>query len=158
MVQTKDRMAKLIIEDGHGESHYKQALRKVWVQMSDLAGELREYLTIWAINTIIGVTKDMDMKFTHEDDRARFQVLVLDPSLIPHSIDVVIGEFIHELHFRVERGEMTNPTPIDMYDDTMEERDEEGPGHGSNPKPSHQDQPAPRSRNQNNSVREICGG
>jgi hypothetical protein len=61
------------------------------------------------------------MKFTREYDKACFQVLVLDPSLIPHSIDVVIGEFIHELHFWVELGEMTNPTPIDMDDDTMEE-------------------------------------
>jgi hypothetical protein len=67
--------------------------------------------------------------------------------LIPHSIDVVIGEFIHELHFRVERGEMMNPAPIDMDDDTMEERDVEGLGHGSNPKPSQQDQPALGSSN-----------
>jgi hypothetical protein len=123
-----------------------------------LSGELREYLTIWAIGTIIGVTKDVDMKFTHEYDRAHFQVLVLNPSLIPHSIDVVIGEFIHELHFRVERGEMTNPTPIDMDDDTMEERNEEGPGHKSNPKPSQQDQPAPGSSNQNNSARNYVAG
>jgi hypothetical protein len=28
---------------------------------------------------IIGVTKDMDMKFTREYDMARFQVLGLDP-------------------------------------------------------------------------------
>jgi hypothetical protein len=123
-----------------------------------LSGELREYLTIWAIGTIIGVMKDVDMKFTREYDKAHFQVLVLDPSLIPHSIDVVIGEFIHELHFRVERGEMTNPTPIDMDDDTMEEQNEEGPGHGSNPKPSQQDQPAPGSSNQNNSARNSVAG
>jgi hypothetical protein len=34
MVQTKDRMAKMIIEEGNGESHYKQALFKMWVHMS----------------------------------------------------------------------------------------------------------------------------
>jgi hypothetical protein len=101
--------------------------------MSGLLEELREYLTIWAIDTILGATKDVDMKFTHEYDRARLQVLFLDPSLIPHSIDVVI-EFIYELHFRVERDEMTHPTPIDMDDDTMEEREEEGSGCGNIPK------------------------
>jgi hypothetical protein len=99
MVQTKDKLAKMVIEEGNGGSHFKQALCNVWVQMTGLPGELREYLTIWGIGTIIGVTKDVDMKFTCEFDRARFQVLVLDPSLIPHSIDVVIGEYIHELHF-----------------------------------------------------------
>jgi hypothetical protein len=79
-----------------------------------LLSELREYLTIWAIGTILGVTKDDDMKFTREYERAQLQVLVLDPSLIPQSIDVVIGEFIYELHFCVERMEMTHPVPIDM--------------------------------------------
>jgi hypothetical protein len=50
--------------------------------MMGLLGELREYLTIWAIGTIIGVTKYVDMKFTRDFDRARFLVLVLDPFLI----------------------------------------------------------------------------
>jgi hypothetical protein len=103
MVQTKDKQAKMVIEEGKGGSHFKQALQKVWVQMTSLPEELREYLTIWTIGTIIGVAKDVDMKFTREFDRARFQVLVLDPTLIPHSIGVVIGEYIHELHFWVER-------------------------------------------------------
>jgi hypothetical protein len=61
MVQTKDRLVKMIIEEGNGGSHYKQALRRVWVQMTGLPGELREYLTIWAIGTILGVTEDVDM-------------------------------------------------------------------------------------------------
>jgi hypothetical protein len=30
--------------------------------MIGLPGELREYLTIWAIGSILGVTKDVDMK------------------------------------------------------------------------------------------------
>jgi hypothetical protein len=101
------------------------------VQMTGLPRELREYLTIWAIGTILGVTKDVDMKFTREYERARLQVLVLDPSLIPQSIDVVIGEFIYELHFRVERAEMIHPIPIDMEDDAMDDREEEGEGHGN---------------------------
>jgi hypothetical protein len=33
--------------------------------------------------TILGVTKEVDMKFTRSMDRPRFQVLVLDPDLIP---------------------------------------------------------------------------
>jgi hypothetical protein len=124
VVQTKDRMAKMIIEEGSGGSHYKQALRQVWVLMMGLPGELWEYLTIWAIGTILGVTKDVDMKFTRDFERAQFQVLVLDPSLIPNSIDVVIGEFIYELHFRVEQFEMAEPVLIDMEDDMMEDQED----------------------------------
>jgi hypothetical protein len=139
-VQTKDMMAKMIIEEGNGGSHFKQELHRVWVQMMGLPGELWEYLTIWAIGTILGVTKDVDMKFTREYERARLQVLVLDPSLIPQSIDVVIGEFIYELHFRVERAEMTHPIPIDMEDDAMDDREEEGEGGGNSSKSMQQDQ------------------
>jgi RNA-binding protein YlmH len=87
--------------------------------MMGLPGELREYLTIWAIGTILGVTKDVDLKFTHEYERARVQVLILDPSLIPQSVDVVIYEFIYELHFRVECEDMAQHVPVDMEDDTI---------------------------------------
>jgi hypothetical protein len=125
VVQTKDKMAKMMIEESSGGSHYKQALCRVWVQMTGLPGELREYLTIWAIGTIRGVMKDVDMKFTREFERACFNVLVLDPSLIPQSVDVVIGEFIYELHFWVERDDMGQPAPIDMDDETMEEQDDD---------------------------------
>jgi hypothetical protein len=46
MVQTKDKHAKMIIEEGKGDSHLNHALQKVWVQIMGLLGELREYLTI----------------------------------------------------------------------------------------------------------------
>jgi hypothetical protein len=72
ILQTKDKQSKLSIEECSGGSHFKQALRKVWVQMMGLLGELREFLTIWAIGTILGVTKDVDMKFMQEYERARF--------------------------------------------------------------------------------------
>jgi hypothetical protein len=152
-VQTKDMLAKMVIEEGNGRSHFKQALRKVWVQMSGPPEELSEYLTIWAIGTIIGVTKDVDMKFTHEFDRSHFQVLVLDPSLIPHSIDVMIGEYIYEVHFWVERDDMIHPIPIDMDDDTMDDREEEGNGGGNDLKQVQQDQQTPR----NNSTTPLQG-
>jgi hypothetical protein len=33
MVQTKGKLVKMVIEEGNGESYFKQALRKVWVQI-----------------------------------------------------------------------------------------------------------------------------
>jgi hypothetical protein len=88
---------------------------------------------------------------TCEFNRARFQVLVLDPNLIPHSIDVVIGEFIYELHFRVEREELAQPIPIDMDDDMMEEREDEGTRCANDPKLMHQD-PSHRESTRNSSA------
>jgi hypothetical protein len=103
-MQSKDRKAIMLIEEGAGGSFYKQALKQVWVQMTGLPEELRDYPIIWAIGTILGVTKEVDMKFTRIMDIPRFQVLVIDPDLIAESVDVVIGDFIYELHFKVELG------------------------------------------------------
>jgi hypothetical protein len=61
MVQTKDRETKLVIEELGGGNNIKQAMRKVWIQMTKLPSELRDFLTIWAICTILGVIKDVDM-------------------------------------------------------------------------------------------------
>jgi hypothetical protein len=78
-VESKDRKSVMIIEEGAGGSFFKQALKRVWVQMTGLLEELRDYPTIWAIGTILGVTKEVDMKFTRLLDRPRFQVLVSRP-------------------------------------------------------------------------------
>jgi hypothetical protein len=120
-LQTKDRKAKLVIEELRGGSSIKQVMKKVWVQMTKLPSELRDYLTIWAIGTILGVTKDVDMIFTRQYNRPRMQVLMLDPTLIPTLVDVVIGDNVYELHFRVEpEGMQDVPKPLDMEDDSDE--------------------------------------
>jgi hypothetical protein len=55
--------ATMTIEELDGGSNVKQVMRKVWVQMSRLPSELRDFLTIWAVGTILRVTKDVDMIF-----------------------------------------------------------------------------------------------
>jgi hypothetical protein len=56
MVHTTDQKASMIIEELQGGGSVKQVMRKVWVQMSRLPSELRDFLTIWALGTILGVT------------------------------------------------------------------------------------------------------
>jgi hypothetical protein len=86
--------------------------------MSRLPAELRDFLTIWTVDTILDVTKDVDMRFRRQYNRSRMQVLVLDPSLIPILVDVVIGDNVYELHFKVEPEEMhDNLKPLEMEDD-----------------------------------------
>jgi hypothetical protein len=117
----------MVIEEGDGSIKFKQAMRKIWVQMAGLPYELRYFPTIWAIGTILGVTKDVDKGFTRNFDRARLQVLVLNPELIPLSVDVVIGDYIYELHFRVEPEDGQDmPTPMDMDDDDGNHRADDG--------------------------------
>jgi hypothetical protein len=79
--------------------------------------------------------------------------MVLDPSLIPHSIDVAIGEYIYELHFRVEHEEMMNPAPIDMVADVLDNREEDGAKRNNNLKPMQQDHSAQKEGKQNSHYR-----
>jgi hypothetical protein len=126
-MQTKDRKVVMVIEEGAGGSIFKQALRRVWVQMTSLPEELQDFPTIWAIGNILEVTKDVDMKFTRNFDRPRFQVLVLDPALILHSVDVVIGDYIYELHFKVEpENSQDNIEPLNMDDTKGKDGEDEG--------------------------------
>jgi hypothetical protein len=121
MVHTKDRKAVMIIEELEGGGNVKQVMRKIWVQMTRMTSELRDFLTIWVVGTILGVTKDVDMIFTRQYNRARLQVLVLDLALIPTLVDVVIGDNVYELCFKVEPDEMRdNPGLLDMEDDNSD--------------------------------------
>jgi hypothetical protein len=125
-VQSKGHKVVMIMEEGAGGSFFKQALNGVWVQMFLFPEELRDYPTIWAIGTILGVTKEVDMKFMRALDRPKFQVMVLDPDLITHSVDVVIGDFIYELHFKVEEEGMKDNAVLLK----MDEKDDTGEGAG----------------------------
>lgn len=110
-------------------------LPRVWVQFAGLPSELCEFPFIWAVGTILGVSKDVDMIFTWQHGICRLQVLVVDPNLIPQFVNVVIGDYMDELRFQVEAGgDGTDQTPLPFdftekgdgdghQDDEMEEDD-----------------------------------
>jgi hypothetical protein len=126
-VQSKDRNAVMIIEEGAGGSFFKLALKHDFVQMTGLPEELSDYPIIWAISIILGVTKEVDMKFTSAMDRPRFQVLVLDSELIPYLVDIVKGDFVYEFHFKLEHDMMHDNVDLLIMDD-MEDKGGEGEG------------------------------
>jgi hypothetical protein len=45
-MQSKDNKADMIIEESAGGSFFKQALKRIWVQMTGLPEELRDYPTL----------------------------------------------------------------------------------------------------------------
>lgn len=78
-------------------------LPKVWVKVFGLRKKLREYLTLWAVGSLLGATQMVDMKTTRKNDFGRIFIAVLDPKIIPRNIDVVIGDHYFELRFEVEK-------------------------------------------------------
>jgi len=63
----------------------------------------------------------VDTKFSKKFGRSRMKVVVLDPSLIPDLVDVVIGDFVYELQFRVEENLQNGELQLIDMDSTMDD-------------------------------------
>jgi hypothetical protein len=64
VVHSKFQNTKLWIEERLVDNEVKYVLPKVWVQFTELPPHLRDFLIIWAVGSILGVSKDVDMVFT----------------------------------------------------------------------------------------------
>jgi len=120
-MDTKTVKGKIWFEKGAENDVFKYEIDKVWVQFRGLPKELREFPIIWAIGSILGVPRAMDTKFTKKNGRARLKVAVLNPDLIPDLVDVVIGDFVYELQFRVEKDMTDGESQVIDMDSTMDE-------------------------------------
>jgi hypothetical protein len=97
------------------DNEVKFVLPKVWIQFIGLPSHLRDFLIIWVVGSIMGVSKDVDMEFTRWHGISLMHVMVMNPNLIPHSVNTVIGEGLYELKFGVEmNGETGAPQSMDM--------------------------------------------
>jgi hypothetical protein len=115
VVQSKFDNAKMVIGERGPRDQAKYVMPKIWVQFTGLPDELRDFLVIWVVGSILGITKDVDMMFTRAHEVTRMQVIVLDSGLIPVSVDVAIGDNVYELKFKVEaQGSEGNVIPMDM--------------------------------------------
>ncbi|KAF8735683.1 hypothetical protein HU200_014448 [Digitaria exilis] len=134
-VLTHAKGITMTIEESAGGNVAKFALPRVWIKFTGLPKELREFVIILVVGSILGVTKAVDMKFTRLLDTCRLQVLVFDPNIIPQTVDVVIGDYLYELRFRVEQNvDGNNPEPMDM-DFGNEDKGGDTKGDGDNNAP-----------------------
>ena len=138
-VVAKCTVAKMDFETKSNPNVFKYEIPKVWVQFRGLPDDLLEFPIVWAVGSILGVTRKVDMKFVKAHEMGRIQVAVLDPGLVPDLVDIVIGDFVYELQFRVENSDSeSSPRPIDMdldFDpnsDAEEEKNKEEEGEKSN--------------------------
>jgi hypothetical protein len=131
VVQTKFNVL-MSIEEKVLPVEVKSTLGKVWVHITGIPKEMMNFLLIWAVGSILGVTKAVDMKFTNKYEICHLQVLVLDASLLPQFVDVVIGDNLYELQFRVEENmDNDNPEPMDMDDLDLEVGDDDQQNNGN---------------------------
>ncbi|PWZ19485.1 hypothetical protein Zm00014a_015921 [Zea mays] len=60
-VHTKFGAQMLIKEEGLGEE-IKYEMPKAWVQFTGLPKKLREYSVIWAVGSMLGISKEVDIE------------------------------------------------------------------------------------------------
>jgi len=106
---------RIRFEKGTDPHVYTSEINKVWVQFRGLPKEFKTFPIIWGVGTILGVPKAVDMAFTNESGRCRMKIAVLAPNLIPDYADVVIGDQVYSLQFKVEEDNSNGePQVIDM--------------------------------------------
>ncbi|AQK71597.1 hypothetical protein ZEAMMB73_Zm00001d016761 [Zea mays] len=80
-----------------------QYLQKVWVNVYGVPYEIRSFLPLWVVGTIIGATQKVDLRYTRKMGVVRILVGVIDVDSIPESSDIVVGEGLYEIYFKVDK-------------------------------------------------------
>lgn len=81
-------------------------LHEVWVRVSGLPSDIRtDYISLWGIGTLFGMTLDIDMTYTRKNKVLRIKIGCLDHRLIPADSDMFIRRAFFKLRFEVELEE-----------------------------------------------------
>lgn len=92
------------------EEFMGEELPRVIMRVLNLSAVLRTYEVLWAIGTMFGATTKVDMITTRRNSFGRFEVAVLNPTIVPTEMDVVIGTRWFELKFQVEESNQGDDT------------------------------------------------
>ncbi|XP_062193487.1 uncharacterized protein LOC133896859 [Phragmites australis] len=96
---------QLQFDEWGADDEAKFQLPMIWVQVGGIPKELRTFPILWSVGTVLGATQKVDMVFTRNNDMARILIAVLDPSLIPDTLEVVFGSCLYSIYFMVEKGD-----------------------------------------------------
>jgi hypothetical protein len=115
----------------------KWGLYHLWVRVSGCPDTLcRDYLAIFALGSLVGKAKEIDMKFTREHGIVRARINCANPRAIPRRLDHYYDGEGFAVYFDVE-GLDGSVVPACEFDIDHEEGDEKGNASemGKNSKP-----------------------
>ncbi|PNT60798.1 hypothetical protein BRADI_5g05137v3 [Brachypodium distachyon] len=112
-------------------------LQDVWVLVSGIPTEvLRDFLGLWGLGSLFGVTKEVDMVYTRLHNVLRIRIACADYKRIPARRFVLIKGEGFELFFQVEAPlEVQQPADATMPDVS----DSDGDGNNDNGNSSHEE-------------------
>ncbi|KAM0915235.1 hypothetical protein ACQ4PT_010998 [Festuca glaucescens] len=110
-----DRASDLIFEDWSALEDPLYMLPEVWLRVRGIPADVRtDFLSLWAVGTLFGKTKEVDMIHTRKNKELRLQIGCLDHTLIPETTDVFIQRGFFKLSFEVEPVTVTQLGNDDM--------------------------------------------
>jgi hypothetical protein len=109
------RIKFIDVEDTTRKMHFKDLSKKVldkwglfdiWVRAHGCPDNLcRDYLALFALGSLIGKTREVDMRFTKEHGIVRMRIGCANPQDIPSKIDYVYEEEGFGILFYIENGD-----------------------------------------------------
>ncbi|KAM0882467.1 hypothetical protein ACQ4PT_032282 [Festuca glaucescens] len=110
-----DRASDLVFEDWSALEDPLYMLPEVWLRVRGIPADVRtDFLALWAVGTLFGKTKEVDMVHTRKNKELRLRIGCLDHTLIPETTDVFIQRGFFKLSFEVEPVVVTQLDGIDM--------------------------------------------
>lgn len=115
----------MAFEEWSQEIKPARKLHKVWVHVYRVPYEIRSFLPLWAVGTIIGAPTYVDMKYTRKTGVVRLQVAVLEVENIPDDADIVVDDCLYEIFFNIENVQRADDgDEFDDADDLDDDRDQ----------------------------------
>ncbi|KAM0827952.1 hypothetical protein ACQ4PT_067862 [Festuca glaucescens] len=100
----------------------KFKLDEAWVRVSGCPYKLRcDYLALFAVGSLIGITKEVDMEFTRRHGVVRMYVQVTSIDQIPEGTDHIFEGEGYGITFEVEGYNHTVPPEVDMDEANLED-------------------------------------
>jgi hypothetical protein len=99
-IHTQNGEGIMEVEEWDEKIEPQELLKKGWVNIYGVPYEIRSFLPLWAIGTVLGATLKVDMKYTRRMDVCRVLVGVTDLDDIPDATDIVVGEGVYEFFFQ----------------------------------------------------------
>jgi hypothetical protein len=109
------KASDLIFEDWSALEDPLYMLPEVWLRVRGIPADVRtDFLSLWAVGTLFGKTKEVDMVHTRKHKELRLMIGCLDHTLIPEDYDVFIQRGFFKLTFEVEQVTVTQIDNDDM--------------------------------------------
>jgi hypothetical protein len=100
-------------------------LQQVWVRIFGVPNEIRSFLPLWAVGSILGATQKVDMSYLRKTGVVRLLVAVLDANAVPKDADVVVHRSMYIIFFKVDEvvrdEDDFNPEDDDLLDDDADQ-------------------------------------